>query len=239
MAKPPATNTQFAATVDPNPSAGVAPAFTAMSPAPSAPAGVQVAGVQAAGVSQVSDGLGDTTAWTSDSNAAGGPTNVIEQVNDAVGIYSRAGAPLAGTPHTSAQWYGVPASDSQYDPHTLYDPAGSRFITMMEDATKKAWMVSVTSTSDATSSRCTYTIGALNTGATSLDFPLMGLSDAYLILTIRESGGGNSNRLVIISLAQLEACQSAATWYWANVQHANGLAADTITPIMDFNIFDT
>jgi hypothetical protein len=98
-------------------------------------------------------------------------------------------------------------------------------------------MVSVTSTSSATSSRCTYTIGALNSGATSVDFPLMGLSDSYLILTIRENGGGN--RLVILSLFQVEACQAAATYFWANVQYANGEGtADTLTPVLDYDIFD-
>jgi hypothetical protein len=183
------------------------------------------------GISQGTKGV------PSDSNAAGGPSNVLEQVNGAVAVYNRSGGLVSG-PVTSASWYGVPSGDGQFDPHTLYDPAGAKFITMMEDGTKKAWMVSVTSNNSATSSRCTYTIGALNSGASSVDFPLMGLSDQYLLLTIRENGGGN--RLVILNLFQVEACQAAATYFWANVQYANGEGtADTVTPVIDYDIFDS
>jgi hypothetical protein len=169
------------------------------------------------------------------SSAAGGPSNVIEQVNGGVAVYRRTGSLVQG-PVTSAQWYGVPSSDQQFDPHTIFDPNGKRFITTMEDGTKKSWIVSVTTTSDATSSRCTYTIGALNSGATSVDFPLVGVSPKYLMLTIRENGGGN--RLVVMTLAQVEACQGAGTWFWANVQNPGGGTADTLVPVLDYDTAD-
>jgi hypothetical protein len=99
-------------------------------PAPSASSAIQ-----AAGVSSVFNGMSQGTKGVpSDSDAAGGPNNVLEQVNGGVAVYSRTGSLVAG-PVTSAQWYGVPSSDQQFDPHTVFDPAGYRFITMMEDGT--------------------------------------------------------------------------------------------------------
>ena len=229
-AQPPVPHQAFVGSVGPRASGPGVPAHAVRLPPPSAPSAIHAVSSVFNGISQGTKGV------PSDSGVAGGPSNVLEQVNGSVAVYSRTGAIEAG-PVTSSQWYGVPSGDSQFDPHTVFDPAGDKFITMMEDGTKKAWMVSVTSTSDATSSRCTYTIGALNSGASSVDFPLMGLSDSYLILTIRENGGGN--RLVILSLFQVEACQGAATYFWANVQYANGEGtADTVTPVLDYDIFD-
>jgi hypothetical protein len=231
-AQPPVPSTPVVGAAEPSRSAGISPAHIAKLPAPSAPALTPLTGVSStfAGLSQGTKGP------PSDSNAAGGPSNVLEQVNGAVAVYSRTGALQQG-PFTSASWYGVPSSDLQFDPHTVYDPAGAKFITMMEDGTTNSWMVSVTSTSDATSSRCTYTFSALASGATSVDFPLMGLSDAYLILTIRELGI-NGNRLYLVPLAQVEACQAVGGWVWTNVQHGSGRGtADTLTPVIDYDIF--
>lgn len=129
---------------------------------------------------------------------AGGPSNVLEQVNGAVAVYSRTGSLVYG-PVTSAAYYGVPSGDSQFDPHTIFDPNGDRFIAIMEDGTTDSWIVSVTNTSDALSGRCLFYIGALNSGASGVDFPLVGVSPKYLLLTIRENGGGN--RLAAYNLA--------------------------------------
>src|SRR5258708_16653350 len=108
---------------------------------------------------------------------------------------------------------------------------------MMMDLTINSWVVHVSDTSDATSASCIYTYSALNSGVTSVDFPLVGVSPKYLMLTIRENGGGN--RLAVYNLAQVEACQGAAGWVWANVQNPGGGTADTLVPVLDYNTADT
>ena len=231
-AQPPVPDQSFVGLVDPNASASNIPVNAVMVAPPSAPSVIQ-----AAGVSSVFNGLSQGTRNPpSDSSAAGGPSNVLEQVNGAVAVYSRTGSLVYG-PVTSAQYYGVPSSDQQFDPHTIFDPNRKRFIAIMEDGTKNSWMVSVSDTSDALSGRCIYTIGALNSGASSVDFPLVGVSPKYLILTIRENGGGN--RLVVYNLAQIEACQPPAGWFWANVQNPGGGTADTLVPVLDYGLADT
>jgi hypothetical protein len=156
----------------------------------------------------------------SDSSAAGGPTNVLEQVNGGVAVYSRSGSRVYG-PVTLGSWYLRPNTDAMSDVHTIFDPNRKRFITMMMDLTINSWVVHVSDTSDALSASCIYTFSALNSGATSVDFPLVGVSPKYLMLTIRENGGGN--RLVVLTLAQLEACGTA----------------DTLVRVLDYNPADT
>lgn len=232
-AQPPVPEQAFVGQVDPNAGVSNVP-VNAVLVAP--PSGSSV--IQATGVTSTFPGQSQgTKGGPSDSGAAGGPSNVLEQVNGGVAVYSRTGKLVEG-PVTSAQWYGVPSSDKQFDPHTIFDPNGYQFITMMADGTKHSWMVSVTTTSDATSSRCTYTIDAANPGETSVDFPLMAVSPKYLMLTMRELNT-KGNRLVVMSLAQVEACQGAATWFWANVQNPGGGTADTLTPVLDYNLTDT
>ncbi len=231
-AQPPPPAQTFTPPADSNASVSSIPAHAVPVAPPSGPSAIQATGVTSAFNGQTQGNKGAP----SDSGAAGGPSNVLEQVNGGVAVYSRAGALVYG-PVTSSQWYGVPATDSQFDPHTIFDPYGYKFLTMMADGTKHSWMLSVTTTSDATSSRCTYTIDALNSGATSIDFPLMGVSPAYLMLTIRENGGGN--RLVVLTLSQIESCQGAGTWVWSNVQNPGGGTADTLVPVLDYNTSDT
>jgi hypothetical protein len=231
-AQPPVPDPAFVGLADPNTGTNNIPVNAVLLAPPSAPSAIQ-----AAGVSSVFNGLSQGTKNPpSDSSAAGGPSNVLEQVNGAVAVYSRTGSLKYG-PVTSATYYGVPSNDQQFDPHTIFDPNGKRFIAIMEDATKNTWQVSVSDTSDALSGRCLYTFGALNSGASSVDFPLVAVSPKYLMLTIRENGGGN--RLVVVPLAQVEACQGAGTWVWANVQNPGGGTADTLVPVLDYNTADT
>jgi hypothetical protein len=203
--------------------------LSAPRPAASPAAGV---GSSFSGMSQGAKGI------PSDSGAAGGPRNVLEQVNGAVAVFTRAGA-LEFGPVASSRYYGVPARDVQSDPHTIYDPYGNRFIAIMQDRNKNAWMVSVTTGSDAAeSSRCIYTISAHVSGAT-VDFPLVAVGPKYLMLTVREIGGGNANRLTVINRAALETCKAVTTWNWTNVANPGGGAADTLVPVLDYNKADT
>jgi hypothetical protein len=73
--------------------------------------------IQAAGVSSSFTGLGETNIVPSDSAAAGGPSNVLEQVNNTVAVYSRSGSRVYG-PVTLDSWYGK-GSDNLFDPHTI------------------------------------------------------------------------------------------------------------------------
>jgi hypothetical protein len=225
---PPPPDEAPGGTTDPNTGPSNIPVNAVQLAPPSAPPVIP-----AAGVVHVYPGLAHGLAGPPlDPDMAGGPSNVLEQVNGAVAVYDRSGNKLYG-PATSAQYYGVSSGDIQGDPHTIFDPNGQRFIAIMMDATTKNWMVSITNTSDALSGRCIYTIPALNSGSSSIDFPLAAVSPKYLMLTIRENSGGT--RLDVFNLATLEnTCQPPSGWFWTNAG-----PSDTITPVMDYSLADT
>jgi hypothetical protein len=59
------------------------------------------------------------------------------------------------------------------------------------------------------------------------------------MLTIRESGGGNANRLVAYPVIPMENCQSPGGWVWSNVKNpGDGSLADTLVPVLDYNPHD-
>jgi hypothetical protein len=92
---------------------------------------------------------------------------------------------------------------------------------------------------------CNFHIGALSTGETEVDFPLVGVSPSYLMLSIREgtaATGFNTNRLFVLPLASIESfpCNgSFSGWFFAGVQNPGGGTADTLVPVTDYNTADT
>jgi hypothetical protein len=237
---------QFIGATDPHPASGLSPnavdvpppAATTPSAATSRTTGATSAIAAASGIQTTFTGLGTTGSTPSDSNMAPGPSNVVEQVNSRLAIYSRAGSLQQG-PFSLQSWYGTASGDSVFDPHTIYEINHHHFITIAEDGTTKSWVVAVSRSSDATGAWCTYSFAALNSGASSVDFPLVGTSPTYLMLSIREGGSTSGTRLFLTPLTSVENCAAAGGWTWSNVNNPGGGVADTLTPVMDYSSGDT
>lgn len=218
----------------PNPDAGLVltPMTPSLAPLPTPPPPNTPQNYHFSGLTQV----GSTV--PSDSSAAGGPSNVVEEVNQQIAIYNRSGSQTLAGPQTLQQWYGK-LSDKIFDTHVLFEPQHKHFFTIAEDGTTNHWLMKVSLTSDATAGWCSYDLPALNSGSTSVDFPLIGASTNDIILTIVEKPD-NGNRLVEIPKSQLESCQSYNGWVWTNILDPGvGTAAHPIVPALNYNAGDT
>lgn len=243
-----APDPQFAGTKDPNPPSGIRPRHVVNVPAPTRTVvgtRLRPAAPAAAGINSAFPGMTEVAHVPADPSAAPGPLNIMEATNDGVAVYQTSGGnPIKG-PVSLNTWFGVPNGDNLFDPHVVYDQTGNRFITIAEDQNANTWEVSVTNSPDGTAARCNFHIGALSTGETEVDFPLVGVSPSYLMLSIREgtaATGFNTNRLFVLPLASIESfpCNgSFSGWFFAGVQNPGGGTADTLVPVTDYNTADT
>lgn len=231
-ANPPDPTVPHSSNPDPGPGSGSSP--VTLLPPPAQPSGVTPLN----SVQYVFNGQSQLGGAPADPSVAGGPSNVVEEVNARIGVYTRGGALL--TSSSLNTWFQVPG-DSIFDTHVIFEPQGKRFMVMAEDGTKNQWLLSVSSTSDATGGWCTYKLDALNSGDgnTSVDFPLIGSSPTSVVLTIVEKPN-NGNRVFVMQKTPLEACQSAIGLVWQDIDDTyTRTPAHPVVPVLNYDGTDS
>lgn len=98
------------------------------------------------------------SAWPPDVNGAVGPNHVVEIVNEAYAVYSKAGALLAG-PVSLQSFWGLTSTDSVGDTMVIYDAISDRWFMTAEDFTLNPASnieLAVTSSNDPTAGWFTF-----------------------------------------------------------------------------------
>jgi len=166
-------------------------------------------------------GQGNTGWQPSDSNAAGGPSNVVETVNEQWAIYGRTGGQQYTTSFNT--WFGK--SGSLFDPKIEYDPWGGRFIMLVDSGS--SILISVARQSSAFGNWCNYTFTTVSGFA---DYPQLGVDYNGIYFGVNMYNSSYYNELFNANRSQMENCQTVNYWYWSNLNDASGNHAFTIVP---------
>ncbi len=161
-----------------------------------------------------------------DANGAGGFYNYLETVNGGLAIYSRGGAQEYKTSYRG--WFGV--NSPFYDPVTMWDNIGNRFIfSVLQTSQKNIWL-SVAQQANATGKYCNYNFPT----PSGHDFDKLGVDGdgIYFGFNILAPGTNNvvSNELFFASRTVLESCQTATYTNWMGLTNPDGTIAQALTP---------
>ena len=164
------------------------------------------------------------TGWEpSDSNGAAGTKNYIETVNEQFEIYSKAGAAQYGTSFNS--WFNL--SGSLFDPKTVWDTTGKRFIFLID--TGSSLVISVAQQTSALGNYCNYTFPTLS--GDFADYPQLGVDANGVYAEANMYTSSNVYpELFSISRTAMESCQTANYTYWYGLTNPDGSYAFTIVP---------
>jgi hypothetical protein len=167
-----------------------------------------------------------------DATGAGGIDNYLETVSANLSIYGRGGSQLKTSTYQS--WFGV--NSIFYDPMTVWDDTGDRFIfSALQTGAKSIW-ISVAQQTSATGSYCNYSFPTL----AYHDFDHLGVdSDGiYFGFNILAPGSKTqvvNNELYYASRTALENCQTATYTSWTDLTNPDGTIAEAITPAKQDN----
>jgi hypothetical protein len=161
-----------------------------------------------------------------DANGAGGYYNYLETVNQSVAIDNRSGNRLMTA--TFQQWFGT--TNSYYDPVTMWDDIGGRFMFSVLQASSPTIWISVAQQANATGKYCNYSFPTLNVH----DFDKLGVDQdgIYFGFNVLAPGTNNvvNNELFFASRTALESCQPATYTSWTGLTNPDGTIAQAITP---------
>jgi hypothetical protein len=171
-------------------------------------------------------GSGNTGWNPSDSTNAGGPSNIVETVNEQFTISDRTGNAQFST--TFQSWFG--ATGSIFDPRIVYDVWGGRFIMIVDTGT--SILLSVSDQSSALGGWCNYSFGTITGFA---DYPSLGVDYNGVYFSVNMFNSSNTNELFELSRTQIESCSSANFTFWSNLIDSTGASAFTIAPADGFS----
>jgi hypothetical protein len=172
----------IAARPSPPSAAQVAPPAAGSQPAPASPAAgepspdppVLTPSFQALG--------DDNMVIPPDTNGAVGPSHVVTMLNSQVRVQSRTGTNLSTASLTSF-WSGV--GSSPFDPRTLYDPYGARWIAVAvtdRQSAGSSLLIGASATSDPTGTWCLRRVDADSGNTTWADFPTVGFNKDWIVV---------------------------------------------------------
>ncbi len=167
-----------------------------------------------------------------DATGAGGTNNFLETVNANLTIYGRGGSQQLTSTYQS--WFGV--NSTFYDPMTVWDDTGDRFIfSALQSGAKNIW-ISVAQQADATGNFCNYNFPTL----ANHDFDHLGVDGdgIYFAFNILAQGSPTqvvNNELFYASRTALENCQTASYSMWTNLTNPDGTIAEAMTPAVQDN----
>lgn len=160
-----------------------------------------------------------------DANGAGGLDNYLETVNEELAIYNRRGTQEYTT--TFQNWFGI--NGGLYDPVTMWDNSGSRFLfSGLQSSANNIWL-SVAQQTDAMGKFCNYSFPTLSGD----DFDKLGVdSDGiyFSVNVLSHTGQVVNNELFFANRTALENCQQASYSYWTGLTNPDGSIAQAITP---------
>ncbi|HCI82058.1 MAG TPA: hypothetical protein DHW02_20480 [Ktedonobacter sp.] len=165
-----------------------------------------------------------------DANGAGGLDNYLETTNPGPSIYSRSGTKQETTTYQS--WFN--STSSFYDPVTVWDNIGGRFIfSVLQTSAQKIWL-SVAQQANATGSYCNYSFPTTS----GHDFDKLGVNSngiyfSFNVLAPNSPTKVQSNELFFVGRVALESCQKANYTSWSGLKNPNGGIAEAITPAVD------
>lgn len=182
--------------------------------------------------------------YPADSNAAAGPNDVVETINEEIQQFSKTGG--AGF-HTSNQtWFGT-GSDNTYDAHVLFESNAGRYLAVADDA-DHSLVMTVSRTASMTGPTCRYKIPVSTTFA---DYPQIGYNAnwIYLTYTIYKSHTDETEtdaQILELPRTQVEGCQNLGGFVYKGVQDpgtggffsGDQLAYD-ITPAAEYDSITT
>lgn len=163
------------------------------------------------------EGLNNTGWAPSDSNGAGGTYNYFETVNEQFEIYSRGGATQYGTSFNT--WFGQ--SGSLFDPKTIWDKAGKRFIFLVD--TGSSLLVSVAQQTNGLGNYCNYSFSTLS--GYFADYPQLGVNSSGIYFTANLYGNPFTSELFYAPRTAMESCQSISYSFYSNLNNADGSGA--------------
>lgn len=167
-----------------------------------------------------------------DATGAGGINNYLETVNAGLAVYGRGGAQQLTSSYQS--WFNV--TSSFYDPMTIWDDTGDRFIfSVLQTGSKTIWL-SVAQQTSATGSYCNYSFPTLS----GHDFDHLGVDGdgiyfAFNILAPGSSSVVVNNELFYASRTALESCQTATYTSWTDLTNPDGTIAEAMAPAREDN----
>lgn len=164
------------------------------------------------------------TGWSpSDSNGAAGTKNYFETVNEQFEIYSKAGVAQYGNNFNT--WFGL--SGSLFDPKTVWDSTGKRFIFQVD--TGSSLLISVAQQTNGLGSYCNYTFTTLS--GDFADFDQLGVDANGVYATVNMyTSNSVFPELFSISRTAMESCQSAGYTYWYGLTNPDSSYAFAIVP---------
>ncbi len=162
-----------------------------------------------------------------DATGAGGIDNFLETVNAGLAVYARGGTQQLTSSFQS--WFNV--TSTFYDPMTIWDDTGDRFIfSVLQTGAKTIW-ISVAQQTNATGSYCNYSFPTL----AGHDFDHLGVdgNGIYFAFNILAPGSPTNvvnNELFYASRTALESCQTATYTSWTDLTNPDGTIAQAMTP---------
>ena len=174
-------------------------------------------------------GLSQKVTQQPDANGAGGLNNYLETANRSVGIFDRSGAIQNAT--SFQNWFNMKTA-TLYDPVTMWDDTGSRFMFSVDDSGLKL-LLSVAQQTNAVGSYCNYTFPSPPNGMLA-DFDKLGVDSDGIYLSANllspKTGKLISNELFFTNRTALESCQHSSYTVWTGLKNPNGTIAKAITP---------
>ena len=167
-----------------------------------------------------------------DATGAGGINNYLETVNAGLTVYGRGGSQQLTSTYQS--WFNV--NSTFYDPMTVWDDTGDRFIfSVLQTGAKTIW-ISVAQQTNATGKFCTYSFPTL----AGHDFDHLGVDGdgIYFAFNILAPGSNSTvvnNELFYASRTALESCQTATYSSWTDLTNPDGTIAQAMTPAREDN----
>ena len=180
-------------------------------------------------------GQTDTSEPVSDTNAAPGPYNIVETVNDQWAVYDRSGNQQYL--NTFDKWFGV--SVPIYQPKAILDPWSPNFIFMATDGSSFYISLSLDPGGNALGNWCNYVFPSI--AGFAADAPQLGVDQNYVYFTAnlydRSSDDFVSSEIFQADKNSMEHCQTSHYSFWTNLQNPDGSPAFTIVPAVEQKTF--
>jgi hypothetical protein len=114
-----------------------------------------------------------------DTQVAAGPGHVVQAVNTAVRVFTRAGEPLLT--RTLEGFLGLPSAAFVFDPKVRFDVLSGRWLlaAVSDDGTSGRWHLAVSATGDPLGEFFVYRV---TTPLSLPDFPALGIADDKVVL---------------------------------------------------------
>ena len=154
----------------------------------------------------------------SDSNAAAGPNEVVETINDEIQTFSKTGK--AGF-HTTLQNFFGTGADNTYDPHIVFERNGNQFLGVADD-NGTSMALTVSKTASMSGPNCRYNVPVTSSFA---DYPQIGYNSkwVYVTYTIYKSTTDETetdSQIILLPRSSLESCSGVSALVYKGVRDA-------------------